>query len=97
MTDLLFLVSRSEAAPILTSLIRACRRRGKSWACFFTSGGVKAVADPDARNLLAQADRAVVCEHSWRHFMDEVSCPIELGSQTDNSSLASDASKIISL
>jgi hypothetical protein len=96
-TDLLFLVSRSEATPILTALMKACRRRDASWACFFTSAGVKTVADRDVLDLLTEADRAVVCEHSWQRFMEGAKCPAELGSQTDNSALAKDARIVVSL
>jgi len=96
-TDVLFLVSRPEAAPILAPLMRACGRRGARWACFFTGLGVKAAADPAVCKLLLRAERAVICEHSWRRFMEDAPCPAEFGSQTENSALAQDAARIVSL
>ncbi|MDA8419798.1 MAG: hypothetical protein M0039_00885 [Pseudomonadota bacterium] len=97
MTDLMFLVSRPESAATLAGLARACRKRGTRWACFFTSGGVRVLADPAVVELLAGASRAVACEYSWERYMGHARCPVELGSQTGNSALAAATRRIISL
>ncbi|MDE2089681.1 MAG: hypothetical protein KGJ12_06650 [Gammaproteobacteria bacterium] len=97
MTDVLFIVSRPESGPILAALIQACRRRGASWACFFTNTGVKTLANGKVTGLLACAVKAVACEYSWERYMGGAKCPAELGSQTSNSALAAESVKIVSL
>ncbi|MDA8363821.1 MAG: hypothetical protein M0Z84_08415 [Gammaproteobacteria bacterium] len=97
MTDLMFLVSRPDAGPTLAALMRACRRRGVSWACFFTNAGVRVLLDRGVVGQLGCASRAVACEYSWERHMGHSQCPVELGSQTGNSALAAETAKIISL
>ncbi len=97
MTDLMFLVSRPDSGQTLAALMRACRRRGTTWSCFFTSAGVRTLADRGVVDLLACASKAVACEYSWVRHMGHAQCPVELGSQTGNSALAAEAAKIISL
>ncbi len=97
MTDLMFLVSRPDAGATLAALMRACRRRGTSWACFFTNEGVRTLTDREVLELLACASKSVACEHSWTRYMGNERCPVDLGSQTGNSALAAEAVKIISL
>jgi hypothetical protein len=43
------------------------------------------------------AERVVVCEHSWARFMGDTPCPVELGSQTQNSIMVGEADRIVSL
>ncbi len=97
MTDLMFLVSRPDSGPTLAALMRACRRRGVSWACFFTNTGVRTLLDRAVVEQLGCASRAMACEYSWQRHMNHAQCPVELGSQTNNSALAAEAAKIISL
>ncbi len=97
MTDILFIVSRPQSGAILAALMGACRRRGKSWSCFFTSRGVEILSDGAVTDLLPHADKAVACEYSWERFNGARPCPTELGSQTDNSALAAVSARIISL
>lgn len=93
--DILFHVATEAGARFLPPLARACRRRGNSFAAFFTHAGVRGL---DAALLAALENaRAVACEESWHRFRGEASCPIELGSQTTNSALMGEARKVVSL
>lgn len=95
--QLLIVVSTPQAGPILVGLIEACRRRGAECGVFFTNDGVKSLGDAAVRTVMRWADRAVVCENSWDRHMEGQNCPVERGSQTDNSLMAGHASKIVSL
>lgn len=95
--DVLFIVSTPEGARILAPLAAACRRRGASWACFFTNDGVTAIDDPAVKGVLQCANSAVACEYSWERFRGDTPCPVKLGSQTDNSSMVGQAARVIGL
>lgn len=95
--DLMFVVSTPEAAKYLAPLAAACERRGLHWACFFTHDGVRVAADERVKALLPRAAAAVACAESWRRFMGEAACPVELGSQTEHSALVAEAARIVSL
>ena len=94
---LLIVVSTDRSAHLLAPLARACLRNDLEWGCFFTGDGVKFLADPDLAPLMAGVARAVACDHSWRRFMGERACPIELGSQTNHSAMVGAAEKILTL
>lgn len=93
----MFVVSSAEAAKYLAPLAAACERRGLHWGCFFTNDGVRVAADDRLKALLPRAGAAVACSESWRRFMGEAACPVELGSQTEHSALAAQAERIVSL
>ena len=95
--DVLFIVSTPEAGRLLAPLTAACRRRGASWSCFFTNDGVLALNDATTTGAVAHADSAVACEHSWERYQGEASCPVTLGSQTNNSAMLGQAGKVIGL
>lgn len=95
--ELMYVVSSRDAQTLLPPLLRATRRRGAGWSVFFTGEGVAVLRDPELATLVAEAGRAVVCEHSWQRHCDGTPCPVELGSQTDHSAMIADASKVISL
>ncbi|MDA8094201.1 MAG: hypothetical protein M0T84_09885 [Betaproteobacteria bacterium] len=97
MMDLMFLVSRPDAGRMLAPLMRACRRRGVSWGCFFTNAGVRVLLDSNVVEQLGCASKAIACEFSWERHMGHARCPVELGSQTGNSALVAETAKIISL
>ncbi|MCL6555716.1 MAG: hypothetical protein K6T56_05060 [Burkholderiales bacterium] len=94
--DILFHVSHQGAGRYLLPLVAAARRRGATVACFFTNDGVLVVADPEIKGALGDV-RAVACEESWRRFRPHEPCPIEAGSQTDNSALMAQAQRVVSL
>lgn len=96
MIDILFHVSTADGAHYLAPLARACRRRGRPFAAFFTHEGVRGLPSADLQAALEGA-RVVVCEKSWRRFRAEVPCPAELGSQTVNSALMGDSRRVVSL
>ena len=95
--DVLFIVSTPEGGRVLAPLAAACRRRGATWACFFTNDGVNALDDPAVQSVLACTSSAVACEHSWERFRGDAACPVTLGSQTNNSSMVGQAARIIGL
>ncbi|MEZ5616245.1 MAG: hypothetical protein R3E35_13660 [Rhodocyclaceae bacterium] len=94
--DILFHVVTEAGARFLPPLARACRRRGSSFAAFFTHAGVRGLQDAQLQATLADA-RAVACEESWHRFCADAACPVELGSQTTNSALMGEARKVVSL
>ncbi|HCX33149.1 MAG TPA: hypothetical protein DHV08_06060 [Rhodocyclaceae bacterium] len=95
--DLLIHVSSVHSARILAGLAGACARAGRGFACFFTLDGVRMLDDPAVRAAVAGALRAVACGESWHRFCGTRPCPVELGSQTDNSALMGHAARTVSL
>ncbi|MCW8882032.1 hypothetical protein [Sedimenticola selenatireducens] len=95
--SLLFIVSTPGAARLLLPLISACKRKGTRWSCFFTNDGVNNLSEPGMKEAACCAERVVVCEHSWARFMGDTPCPVELGSQTQNSIMVGEADRIVSL
>jgi hypothetical protein len=95
--DLMYTVSSRDALPVLLHLLRASKRRGAQWACFFTDSGVETLDSPELRNLLSSASQAVACEFSWERYRAGMPCPIESGSQTNNSAMTADAKHLVSL
>lgn len=95
--ELMFTVSHRDALPVLLPLLRASKRRGAQWGCFFTDSGVEALDSKDLLDLLTCATQAVACEFSWERYRNGTHCPIESGSQTNNSAMTAVARHIVSL
>lgn len=95
--DLLVIVSSADAGPILGPLAEACGRAGADWSLFATNDGVKALTDPAVAAALNSALHAYACKESWSLHCGGQTCPIELGSQTNNSELAGAARRVVSL
>ncbi|MDA8191290.1 hypothetical protein [Acidiferrobacter thiooxydans] len=94
--DILFLVSRTESAPLLRGFLRACERRQIECGCFFTGPAAQLASDPEIVASLHAGPGSAVCEYSWERF-GQGQCPIPLGSQTDNSAMTAAARRIVSL
>ena len=90
-------VSSGEAASVLLPLTRACDRNAVSWSCFFTGDGVKTLARDDVVATIERAATATACEVSWERYMGDKPCPVEIGSQTNNSAMVGDVDKVVSL
>jgi len=95
--ELLLLITNPEAGPIAGGLAGASHRAGIDWAVFLTNDGVKILADDTVAAALQKARRAIVCQDSWAMYMPGHRCPLELGSQTNNSALVSQAAHVVSL
>lgn len=95
--NILFEVTSADAANILAPLARACDRNTLSYGCFFTGDGVKALDNDDVLTCIKGAVKAAACEVSWERYMGEKNCPVEIGSQTNNSAMVGETDKIISL
>lgn len=95
--EVLILVTCRDAAAIAAPLAQSCTRAGISWGAFFTNDGVEALQDTAVAGAMAGASRAVACQESWNRYLPERACPVELGSQTDNSAMLADAERIVSL
>jgi len=95
--DVLLHLTTPDAVHIAAPLGRALSRQGATWGCFLTNDGVTVLGDADFLNASGGAARIAVCEHSWDLHMPGRSCPVEKGSQTINSQLMAEASKVISL
>ncbi len=94
--EVLFHVTTEGGATLLLPLARACQRGAHAFGAFFTHEGVRGLASPDLQAALRGA-RAVVCEESWHRYCADSPCPVELGSQTVNSSLMGHARRVVSL
>lgn len=95
--DLLMIVSTPEAEPIACSLALAAGRSELRWGVFLTNDGVKVLSNNEFAEALNGADVAIACQESWQHHMGDDPCPVELGSQTNNSLAVAEAAKIVSL
>lgn len=95
--DFLFHVSTATGGQFLLPLVLAARRAGCSSGAFFTHDGVLGLKDARLITALAGIERAVVCEESWHRLCPGLDCPVEAGSQTDNSALMGLADKVVSL
>lgn len=94
--DLMYLVTTADADKVLLPLLQASRRRGIAWGCFFTNDGVRVLENATVRDLMSFADSAVACELSWERYGGGA-CPVNSGSQTNNSAMAAQAKHLISL
>ncbi|MCL4747212.1 MAG: hypothetical protein KJZ83_17605 [Burkholderiaceae bacterium] len=94
---ILFHVATEQGGRFLLPLALACRRSGHAFAAFFTDEGVLALRDRQLCAALGDAERAVVCEESWKRLDLGERCPVEFGSQTDNSALMGRAARVVSL
>lgn len=97
MMKILFEVTSQGAAELLVPLANACDRAALSWGCFFTGDGVHSLSNEDVKRVLETASWAIACENSWESHMGENSCPVKLGSQTNNSEIVGKSDRIISL
>lgn len=95
--NILFEISSGDAADVLVPLARACDRNAVAWSCFFTGDGVRALSRGDVLAAVAGAARATACEVSWERHMGGQPCPVEIGSQTNNSAMVGDVDKVVSL
>ena len=95
--DLLIVISTQEAANIARGLGKAALRAMLIWGVFLTNDGMRVLSDPAIANTLSQATSAIVCKESWKRYMGDAECPVDLGSQTHNSELAGEAQRIVSL
>ena len=95
--DLLVIVSNPESGKILLPLANTCGDAGIGWAVFFTNDGVVTLENENLVKGLGSTSQAVVCQESWDSYMGGITCPLELGSQTNNSALLADAKRVLSL
>ena len=95
--DVLVIVTTRSAGSVLIPLGEALGRRRVCWGAFFTNDGVETLQDEKVVGALASGERAVVCQESWNLHLPGVECPVELGSQTNNSALVAAAERIVSL
>lgn len=93
--DMLLIVSNPASEQIALGLAAAAIRKDLQWGAFFTNDGVKALGNEEFAGTLAKT--AVACQDSWDHYMNGQPCPIELGSQTNNSLAVANAAHVISL
>lgn len=94
--DVLLVLTTRESGGIASGLFRALDRAGTHWECFFTNDGVELLNQPEFLTATTGAARAVACEHSWDIY-GSGDCPVELGSQTINSAMMTEANRVISL
>ena len=95
--NLLFVITHGESGACLRGLADACRRNGAAYSVFFTGDGVRALSAPHTVERAEHASEAVVCEHSWSQVMQDETCPLALGSQTDHSRMLGCADRVVSL
>jgi hypothetical protein len=95
--DVMYVISSRNVALLLLPLLRACKRRGTAWGCFFTDSGVEVLDDERVRGLLSCATDAVACEYSWERYRHGRECPVQTGSQTNHSAMVAQARHVVSL
>ena len=95
--DVLFEVTSKDVADILIPLASACDRAGITWGCFFTGDGVLNLSSKEISEAVKTSVTAIACEASWDSYNGERECPVELGSQTNNSAFVGESDKVISL
>lgn len=95
--DVLLHITTPDAATMATALGRALSAQGAQWGCFLTNDGVKVLDDAAFDAVRKMAARVAVCEHSWDQHMLGHDCPVERGSQTVNSALMAEATRVVSL
>ncbi|MBT7943694.1 MAG: hypothetical protein HN719_10100 [Alphaproteobacteria bacterium] len=96
--DVMVHVTSQDGASIAVPLMRALTRAGAVWGCFVTNDGVQLLFDDAFIDTLGGATRSLVCEHSWEKTGQEITeCPIDRGSQTINSEMMGDATRLVSL
>ena len=95
--DVLIIVSSDAAGPILLPLAKAFDRAGAAWGAFFTHRGVTLLTDAAIAEAVSRADAVVACQDSWQHQLGDVACPVQLGSQTNNSAMVGEAGRVVSL
>lgn len=94
--NILFHVSTPGGGALLLPLALAAKRANASFAAFFTHQGVLGLKDFGLVTALS-GGRSVVCQESWHRFCPGLECPVENGSQTNNSALMSEADRVVAL
>lgn len=95
--DVMVMITTRDSGRIAVPLMQALSRAGATWGCFFTNDGVELLLDDACRTAVKSAQRAVTCEHSWVAASIGGACPVELGSQTINSAMMTEAGRVVSL
>ena len=97
--SLLFVVTHPQSGACLAGLGAACIRKRVDFSLFFTGDGVITLHRNRQclEDILNHAKEAVACEFSWRQKMNDHTCPITQGSQTDHSRMLGLAEKVVSL
>ncbi len=95
--DLLIIISNPASTAIAAPLAKACGNAGIEWAAFFTNDGVRTLDNGALTEALGSASKAIACQESWQEHMGNADCPVELGSQTNNSTLVGQAHRVLSL
>jgi hypothetical protein len=97
MMDVLLVITTRNSGRIAIPLMQGLSRAGVNWGCFFTNDGVELIKLTACQEAVKLAKRAVVCEHSWDTLSNGAYCSVEMGSQTINSSMMTETSRVISL
>ena len=95
--DMLLIISNPASEQVALGLAAAATRSKVTWGAFFTNDGVKVLGNAEFAATVANAESAVACQDSWDHHMTGQSCPVELGSQTNNSLAVANAKRVVSL
>ena len=95
--NILIVVSHPDSISTLLGLSAACKRKELSYCCFFTGDGVTLLQDNKVLTPTIDAERAVVCEYSWKLYFQHAQPPVESGSQTDLSAMMCSADRVVSL
>jgi hypothetical protein len=97
MIDALIVITTRNSGKIAIPLMHGLSRAGINWCCFFTNDGVELIKNNDCQEAVKLAQRVVVCEHSWDTLTNGTDCHAEMGSQTINSTMMTEALRVISL
>ena len=95
--ETLLVITTRDSGKIAIPLMLGLSRAGIDWGCFFTNDGVELINNEECQSAVKLDKRVVVCEHSWSILGHGSDCPAEMGSQTINSSMMTEVSRVISL
>tara|TARA_B100000686_G_C15818633_1_gene492417 strand:+ start:160 stop:453 length:294 start_codon:yes stop_codon:yes gene_type:complete len=96
--DVMLHVTSRDSGKIAMPIMRALKRSNANWGCFLTNDGVELLDNKDFIVALSGSTQSMACEYSWEKSGRSLEdCPIARGSQTFNSTMMGNASRLISL
>ena len=95
--DLFIVIANRNSGNLIKPLAEALTRKDMTWSMFFTGNGVYALENQDCILAAHLANEAVACEESWTSTYSEKTCPVQLGSQLNNSMMVGKAKKVLSI
>ena len=94
--NLYIIITTRKSGALFQALAKACTRNKIQWSVFFTGNGVEVLRNQEFLDATLGAKAAIVCQESWSSLYKDVQCPVDSGSQLNNSMMVEKADKILS-